>query len=182
MWYIRAHRETADRVLLHGQDILDSPGMQRERTLRQHDNVDCFTHSVCVAYMSLRVARALHVRVEERSLVRGCLLHDYFLYDWHDRAQACRFHTVRHPRIALSNAERDFTLNPLERQIILKHMFPLCFPFPHNRECYIISVADKICAFSESFHLYSLDRIAQMIDGGLHRHTPAVPDGTPVPA
>ncbi|MDE7120932.1 MAG: hypothetical protein K2O42_02090, partial [Oscillospiraceae bacterium] len=58
---------------------------------------------------------------------------------------------------------------PIERDIIRKHMFPLCFPFPKYRESFIITIADKCCAASEIWHLYSLEKIIDLLDGKI-RH------------
>lgn len=72
-----------------------------ERRIMQHGRTSCFTHSVAVAYVSLLLARRLNLRLDERSLVRGALLHDYFLYDWHVPDASHRLHGVRHARRAL---------------------------------------------------------------------------------
>ena len=167
IWDLESRETLVDLVLSFGREILQSPNMQSERRYPQHGLTDCFTHSICVAYMSLRVAEVLHIRIDPRSMVRGALLHDYFLYDWHDKAHACRFHTFCHPLVALRNAEAEFTLNPVERDIIRKHMFPLCFPLPRYKESFIISIADKCCAASEIWHLYSLRRIIDALERGM---------------
>ncbi len=166
MWYIKPDKQLAEQVLFYGQDILRSPNMQKERNFMQHGTTDCFTHSICVAYMALRIAQVLHIKnINKKSLVRGCLLHDFFLYDWHDKASACKFHTFMHPIISLKNAEKEFVLNNIERDIIRKHMFPLCFPFPKYKESFIITIADKCCAISEIWHVYSLEKIIHLLEG-----------------
>ena len=168
IWHLKAETDLTDKVLTCGEDILRNLTMQSEQHYMQHGVTDCFTHSICVAYMALRVARFFSARIDVRSLVRGCLLHDYFLYDWHEKEDAPKFHTFRHPIIALQNAERDFELNPIERDIIRKHMFPLCFPFPKYKESFIITIADKCCAASEIWHLYSLSNIIQSLQDGMN--------------
>lgn len=166
MWYMKPDKQLVEQVLIYGQDILRSPNMQSERNFMQHGSTDCFTHSICVAYMALHVAQILHIKnIDKKSLVRGCLLHDYFLYDWHDKTSACKFHTLRHPIISLRNAEQEFALNAIERDIIRKHMFPLCFPPPKYKESFIITIADKCCAASEIWHIYSLEKIIHLLEG-----------------
>ena len=85
-------RPTLRTLFLHGGDILKSPGMQIAKENMQHGSVSVFEHSVCVALVCLWLVHRLHLKVNQRALVRGALLHDYFLYDWHekDRAQAAR--------------------------------------------------------------------------------------------
>lgn len=84
------------------------------------------------------------------SLLRGALLHDYFLYDWHDPDPSHRLHGFRHPFFALARAEEDFELTPRERNIIVRHMFPLVPVPPTCREAWIVCLADKWCALCET--------------------------------
>mgnify|MGYP000528131348 CR=1 FL=1 len=70
-------------VFYYGADILSSEGMQSSRNFYQHGSISVYEHSVSVACVSLALSRALLIDSNERSLVRGALLHDYFLYDWH---------------------------------------------------------------------------------------------------
>ena len=76
-------RSTLRTLFLHGGDILKSPGMQIAKENMQHGSVSVFEHSVCVALVCLWLVHRLHLKVNQRALVRGALLHDYFLYDWH---------------------------------------------------------------------------------------------------
>ena len=99
----------------------------------------------------VKLSRALRLRVDERSLVRGALLHDYFLYDWHDPDPSHRWHGFRHPFTALRNAKRDFELTPVEENMIVSHMFPMVPRLPRFRESVILCVADKMCAAGEVF-------------------------------
>ena len=61
----------------------------------------CFDHSLAVAYLSLWIVLRLGLRLDLRSLVRGALLHDYFLYDWHEKDASHRWHGFHHARRAL---------------------------------------------------------------------------------
>jgi uncharacterized protein len=101
-------------------EILDSPEMQKSKNCVQHGKVSVFSHSVAVAEYSCRFAKKLEkllrLKIDRRSLVRGALLHDFFQYDWHDDWDL--LHGWKHPRIALENAQRQFSLNSKERNII----------------------------------------------------------------
>ena len=146
-------REIGILLLKYGDDILRSDGMQQEREYMQHGSVSVYRHSVSVAYLSLYLARRWDISVDERALIRGALLHDYFLYDWHVPDPAHRWHGFHHAQKALENAARDFHLGPIERDIIKKHMFPLNLAAPRYRESVLVCVADKICAVGETFSL-----------------------------
>jgi uncharacterized protein len=91
--------------------------------------------------------------VDYASLIKGALLHDYFLYDWHDRSNGYRLHAFSHARKALQNACEDFELTPKEKNIILRHMFPLTPIPPYYLESWIICVADKFCALKETLQI-----------------------------
>lgn len=119
----------------------------------QHGTTTTLEHSIAVAWVSLRIAHRLHLRVNEESLIRGALLHDYFLYDWHEKNAGHRMHGFHHPATALRNARHDFRLNPMECDIIVKHMFPLTFKAPSYRESRIVCIADKICSTVETLCL-----------------------------
>lgn len=119
----------------------------------QHGHTSVFMHSVAVAYYSYRLAKALRLSFHEKELIRGALLHDYFLYDWHISDSAHKLHGFRHPATALKNAEQDFNLKPLERDIIRKHMFPLTLHLPKYRESILVCLIDKGCSLYETLKL-----------------------------
>ena len=73
-------------------DILLSPEMQHEQNFIQHGSTTCYAHSANVACMALYLADVLHLRVDRLSLARGALLHDFFLYDWHESDPSHRLH------------------------------------------------------------------------------------------
>lgn len=123
------------------------------REFIQHGDVTVYAHVTSVARASLSFAERLDrvgVSVDRASLLRGALLHDYFLYDWHDPDPSHRLHGFRHPFFALARAEEDFELTPRERNIIARHMFPLVPVPPTCREAWIVCMADKWCALCET--------------------------------
>ena len=148
----------AKELFTRGKDIIFSPEAQVLKTFTQHGETTVFEHCLSVAKFSLLMAhfleRTLKISIDKDSLVRGALLHDYFLYDWHDKTvPGRRVHGFTHPTTARKNAERDFGLNDLERDIISKHMFPVT-PFPPmHRESVIVNLADKWCALCETLKL-----------------------------
>lgn len=138
-----------DFIQKHAKDILCSHGMQLEKKFLQHGCVTCYDHSLSVAHLSVALALRFRIKVNMRSMIRGALLHDYFLYDWHQADKSHRPHGFLHARHALKNAQRDFHLSSIEEDVILKHMFPLNLCLPRYRETVIVTVADKICAIRE---------------------------------
>ena len=154
--HITEYRLAKD-LFTRGRDIILSSDALEMKQFTQHGTTSVFEHCVSVAKFSLLFSyfleKTIHLKVDRDSLVRGALLHDYFLYDWHDRRPERRIHGFTHPGIALHNADRDFELNDIERDIIGKHMFPLTVVPPRYRESVIVCLADKWCALCETFRI-----------------------------
>ena len=130
--------------------------LDEEKLAMQHGTTSIYRHSLNVAYTSLWMMERWQIRLEPKSLVRGALLHDYFLYDWHEKDGGHRLHGFFHAERALHNARRDFNLNFIERDIIRKHMFPLNITPPKFRESWIVTWADKLCAAEETTRVLRL--------------------------
>ena len=61
-----------------------------------------------------------------------------------------RLHAFYHAGRAAHNAQRDFGLNDIERNMIRSHMFPLGRVLPRYRESLILCAADKLRAAGET--------------------------------
>lgn len=140
-------------VKSYGHDIIESNYMEKQRKFIQHGNVTVFQHCFGVACLTIYIARLLPIKIDERALIRGALLHDYFLYDWHQKDKSHRWHGFTHAMTSLNNAQRDFELCPKEKDIIIKHMFPLNIAPPLYKESIIVCIADKICALWETLSI-----------------------------
>ena len=77
------------------------------------------------------------------------MLHDFFLYDWHDKTAMPKAHAYLHPLIAYDNAKKEFKLNIIEKNVIQSHMFPIGIVMPKYRESWMVVMADKICTVNE---------------------------------
>lgn len=117
----------------------------------QHGDTTVLLHCLAVAYFSLKLVQLLHLKCDKQSLVRGALLHDYFLYDWHKPDKSHKLHGFHHPRRALTNAQADVPLNQTELDIIVHHMFPLTPAPPRCREALVVCMVDKGCGLYETF-------------------------------
>lgn len=77
----------ADEVELAARALESQGRFGLTRGFIQHGDVSVHAHVLSVARASVAMADFLGragVRVDRASLIRGALLHDYFLYDWHD--------------------------------------------------------------------------------------------------
>ena len=130
-------------------DILENETVLKMKNFRQHFQTSCYDHCLTVAYYSYLWCKKLGL--DYKSAARAAMLHDLFLYDWRKpRPDGKHFHGFRHPRIALNNASKIFELNEIEKDIILKHMWPLTVVLPKYKESYIITLADKYAALLEN--------------------------------
>ncbi len=137
-------------IHIHGKDILDSPGMISSKDHIQHGHTSVYDHSCSVAAMCLKVAFFLGISLDVATLIRGALLHDYFLYDWHEHDKSHRLHGFTHSETALKNADKDFELNEIEKNMIRSHMFPMNISkIPTHKESMILCLADKIVSARE---------------------------------
>ena len=141
------------RFVRFAREVLGQSQLWAEAQYIQHGVTSTLLHSLAVAYLAWCIARLLRLAISERSLIRGALLHDYYLYDWHDASAHAPLHGLNHPRVAWENAMRDLPepLNDVEQDVILKHMFPLTPVPPACRESALVCLADKLCAVYETF-------------------------------
>lgn len=143
-------------IRMEGRDILESSNFLKSENNIQHGNVSVRMHCIQVAKYSLLISSRLGIKCNKRDLIRGALLHDYFLYDWHnnDHISPYKLHGFYHPKVALTNAKREYDLSEKQQDIIKKHMWPLTFVPPACREAWIVTMADKYCSFMETAHLH----------------------------
>ena len=131
------------------RDLMDHENFKRLKNYVQHGNISTYTHSIRVAKRSFDLARRFKLNINEKELLKGALLHDYFLYDWHVHGD--KLHGYHHPHIALKNAGRDFGLTRKEKNIIKSHMWPLTLThIPKSKEAVLVCIADKICSVEET--------------------------------
>ena len=136
----------ADAVL---RALRDHPAVRRMERYVQHGGISTFEHCESVVRLSRRLNRVLHLHADETALVRGGMLHDFYLYDWHEKNHP--LHGFRHPQQAAENAVRYFHVTEKEQQIIQSHMWPLTITrFPKSREAWLVCAADKCCALAET--------------------------------
>lgn len=164
------HAEASSRLIFY----LGDERLLQMKQFIQHGDVSTYDHCLLVAYYSFLWMRKLHIRCSEDELIRGALLHDYYLYDWHEKEKWHRMHGFRHPGFALSNAQRDFELSEKEKEIIRKHMWPLTIIPPTCREAWIVNSADTFISLIET--IASRKRFEKMKEYWVHRPLRAMYD------
>lgn len=150
------YRELNEQIKEHASDILQSQNFGRTKEHIQHGNMTVNAHVLNVTRHSIALSEILRIKCNKRDLIRGALLHDYFLYDWHtpDEENPHKLHGFHHPKRALHNADKEYDLTAIQKDIIKKHMWPLTIVPPMCREAWIVTVADKWCSTLETLHLH----------------------------
>lgn len=141
------------------KDLISNNTVKQMKHYRQHCNTSTYKHCMQVAYYTYIACKKL--KLDYVSATRAAMLHDLFLYDWRKKNRSVDLpglHAFVHPQIALENANKLFDLNDIERDVILKHMWPVTFAFPKFRESYIVTIMDKYSACVETY-LYIQEKL-----------------------
>lgn len=122
------------------------------KNFRQHYETSCFDHCYMASFYCYLICKKYHL--DYKSGTRAAMLHDLFLYDWRKRQEGrTGLHAFTHGKTACDNASKLFDLNEKEKDIILKHMWPVTPQFPKSLEGFILTFVDKYCAMSETFEV-----------------------------
>lgn len=136
------------------EHLLSTGRFKDEFNIRHHHTSNVFTHSMRVSRLSLKIAKFLNLKINEKDLLIGSLLHDYFLYNWHDKNSHNGLHGYTHSKVAADNAKLDYNINKKIYNMIYSHMFPLNIThIPKSKEAWILTIADKLVAVKEQLHL-----------------------------
>ena len=130
--------------------ILENEEVLSLSTFSHHQWTNRLMHSINVSYLSWFIAKKLGC--DEKAAARAGLLHDFCPYDFKKKTPTGEHQAFYHPKAAARNSERVFQISERERKAILTHTFPLG-PMPTNKEAWIITLADKICASMELCHV-----------------------------
>jgi len=113
----------------------------------EHHGISRYEHLNKIAYYSYRIAKKLNM--DYRSVTRGALLHDFYL-DGNERSNRKKFtDTFVHPKKALETSKSIFSLNEIEENIIISHMFPIYPALPKYKESILVNAVDKVIGFKE---------------------------------
>ena len=103
----------------YAAEVLDHPNFRRTKDFIQHSDVSVYHHVLHVACCALEIDRRLHLGCDRCQLVRAALLHDYFLYDWHEHDapenKHPRLHGFYHPGIAARDVRPSMAESILAR-------------------------------------------------------------------
>lgn len=86
------------------------------------------------------------------TLLKGAMLHDFYLYDWHEEDGGThKLHGFRHAKAARENARQYLHTNEKINDVIDSHMWPLNLKkVPKSREAWVVCIADKLVSLHET--------------------------------
>ena len=118
----------------------------------QHGTISTYEHCKRVTELSFLLNRRLHLNADEKALVTGAFLHDFYLYDWHNKDGGSHdWHGFIHAARAKKNAKHYFNISKKEADIIERHMWPLNLTkVPNSKEGWIVTMADKYISAKET--------------------------------
>ena len=135
------------------KELINNETVQEMKNYRQHYETTCFDHCYTAAYYCYLICKKYHL--DYKSATRAAMLHDLFLYDWRKRQPDRKgLHAFTHGKKACENACQLFDLNEKEKDIIIKHMWPVTIELPKSIEGFVLTLVDKYCALSESFEVF----------------------------
>ena len=130
-------------------ELITNDTVLQMKNYRQHYETSCFEHCYMASYYCYRICKKYHL--DYISATRAAMLHDLFLYDWRIKGDRKGLHAFTHGKLACENASKLFDLNDKEKDIIIKHMWPVTPALPKSIEGFTLTFVDKYCALSESF-------------------------------
>lgn len=132
-------------------DIQKDKRVQKMKGYRHHRHSNTYQHSESVAKLSYKLDKKFNLNADKETLLKGAMLHDFYLYDWHNWEDGYHwFHGFTHPGKAAKNAKRYFDVNDDVYHVIKTHMWPLNpIAIPLSKEAWIVCLADKCVAIKE---------------------------------
>ncbi len=131
------------------EDYLKDEYVQQLKNIPHHDS-NRLDHSLKVSYLAYKLCKKWNLNYE--SAAKAGLLHDFYF----NRIEECnnfkdkvKLFANEHPEDAVKNASVRWELTPLEKNIILSHMWPTSFHMPRYKESFIVSFSDKVYSFKE---------------------------------
>ncbi len=134
------------------RSLLEDERVRKMKNYTQHGSVSTYDHCRKVAEVSCGINRKLHLHADPETLVQGAVLHDYFLYDWHEKDGGSHdWHGFIHAERARKNAQQQFHVKEEVQHVIRCHMWPLNITrVPRSREAWIVCLSDKWVSMCET--------------------------------
>lgn len=146
--------KTEDLEMLNDilSDIQSDERVQKMKGYTQHGRVSTYEHCENVARLSYKINKMLALNADLKTMLVGAMLHDFYLYDWHDKDDGShRLHGFTHADKACGNAKKYFSVDEDTAHVISSHMWPLNISHvPSSKEAWVVCIADKCVSLHET--------------------------------
>ena len=126
-------------------EIQADENVQKMKQYIQHGNVSTYEHCESVAKLSYSIDKRLSLHSDLKVLLTGAMLHDFYLYDWHEDGDGShRLHGFTHAKRACDNAKDCFAIDDETSHVLYYHIWPL-YPkrITPSRDTWIICLHAK---------------------------------------
>ena len=145
-------KEERKKLDLLIESYINTPIVQSMKQYIQHGNTTTYEHVMKVTETCFKVNRRWRLNADEEILMSAAVLHDFYLYDWHEDSDDHRLHGFFHAHKAAVNAKKYFDISHKAYKAIESHMWPLTLrKIPTSKEAWILCLSDKWCALAETF-------------------------------
>lgn len=130
----------------HIHDLLEKKEVREMKNYIQHGKSTTYDHCRKVTKTADSLSKKLRIKnLDRRSMLRGAMMHDFFLYDWHIKGDGShKLHGYHHANKARDNAAEILGATIREQEIVETHMWPLTLTkIPKSKEAWIVCMADK---------------------------------------
>ncbi len=134
------------------QDILENEDFCKLKYIEHHDT-NKYVHSMRVSYYAYRIAKIF--RLNKSAVARAGLLHDFAISKNGRNGKERFIEMFTHPKVALMESKKRFTLSEIEENIIVAHMFPFYIALPKYLESWLVVLVDKTIGSFELFKKFS---------------------------
>ncbi len=144
--------QTSDEINEILSGLKANSKVQEMKHYTQHGNVSTYEHCDSVAKLSYTIDKRLSLHSDLHVLLVGAMLHDFYLYDWHNHdGGSHHLHGFSHAKEACENAREYFQIDDRTSRVIACHMWPLTLGnCPKSREEWIVWFADKCISLHET--------------------------------
>ena len=103
-------------------ELIHDPKILQMKNYAQHNSSNTFKHSVHVALTAYRLSKIFHLKIDESSLAKGAMLHDFYLYDARGGQIGAWKHGTGHADTALNNSLNTFLNSSFISVNVLKNL------------------------------------------------------------
>ncbi len=145
--------KSTHRIIQYGKDIFQTPEWKRATNQTHHYKTSVAKHSIATANMGLIICDYLKqkgIEVDERTVVRICLLHDLGMLGRDERYKNFVMCGYLHPKNSANAAKQIWDdIDSKSIKAIKSHMWPLSLDVPSSKEAFVLCLADKMASFTD---------------------------------